>query len=51
VTLLAELDAFYTDHRLWGELDAGVDGLVVWFDCKCGAKMSRRLEEGHRAVA
>jgi hypothetical protein len=26
VTLLTELEGFYTDHRLWGELKAGVDG-------------------------
>jgi hypothetical protein len=26
VSLLTELDAFYTDHRLCGGLDAGVDG-------------------------
>jgi hypothetical protein len=29
VTLLAELNAFYTDHRLCGELDAGVECEVV----------------------
>ena len=26
VILLTELDAFYTDHRLCGELEAGVEG-------------------------
>jgi hypothetical protein len=26
MSLLAELDAFFTDHRQCGDLDAGVDG-------------------------
>jgi hypothetical protein len=46
VTLLTELDAFYLDHRLCDELDAGVDGPVVWFDCECGARISRRDDAG-----
>jgi hypothetical protein len=29
VSLLTELDAFFTDHRLCDDLDAGVDGPVV----------------------
>ena len=33
VSLLTELDAFYVDHRRCGDLDAGVDGVVIWFDC------------------
>ena len=41
VSLLTELDAFYTDHRQCGELDAGVDGLIVWLACECGARMVR----------
>ena len=40
VTLLTELDAFYLDHRRCGELEAGVDGPVVWFDCECGARIA-----------
>jgi hypothetical protein len=28
VSLLTELDAFFTDHRLCADLDAGVDGPV-----------------------
>jgi hypothetical protein len=36
VTLLTELDAFFTDHRLCGELDASVDEPVVSFACDCG---------------
>jgi hypothetical protein len=33
VGLLAELDAFFTDHHDCGDPDAGVDGAVVWLDC------------------
>jgi hypothetical protein len=48
VSLLTELDAFYVDHRLCGELEAGVDGPVVWFDCECGASMARRTDDDAR---
>jgi hypothetical protein len=41
VSPLTDLDAFFTDHRRCGELDAGVDGLLVWFDCECGARIAR----------
>jgi hypothetical protein len=46
VTLLTELDAFYVDHRRYGEMDAGVDGVVIWFDCECGAQIARRADDG-----
>jgi hypothetical protein len=46
VTLLSELDAFFTDHRLCSELDAGVDGSIVWIACDCGARLARRVDEG-----
>jgi hypothetical protein len=49
VTLLTELDAFYLDHQRRGELEAGVDGPTVWFDCECGAMMAARADEGYRA--
>jgi hypothetical protein len=42
VSLLTEPDAFYTEHRRCGELDAGVDGAVVWMVCECGAGVARR---------
>jgi hypothetical protein len=42
VTLLTELDAFFTDHRQCGDLNAGVDGPIVWIGCACGARMARR---------
>jgi hypothetical protein len=45
VTLPAELDAFYLDHRRCGELDAGVDGPAVWLACECGAGTARRADE------
>lgn len=35
MSLLTELDAFYTEHHRCGELEAGVEGPVVWFDCAC----------------
>jgi hypothetical protein len=46
VSLLTDLDAFSTEHRRCGDLDAGVDGPVVWFDCECGAGIARRADEG-----
>jgi hypothetical protein len=33
MSLLTELDAFFTDHRQCGELDAGVEGPIVWMAC------------------
>jgi hypothetical protein len=44
VSLLTELDAFFTDHRQCGDLDAGVDGQMVWIVCDCGASMARRAD-------
>jgi hypothetical protein len=44
VSLLSELDAFYTEHRRCGELAAGVDALVVWIACECGARIARPME-------
>jgi hypothetical protein len=47
VSLLDELDAFFTDHHHCGDLGAGVDGPIVWIACDCGARMARRVEEGN----
>jgi hypothetical protein len=47
--LLADLDAFYLEHRRCSELDGAVDGPVVWLACDCGASMARRADEDHRA--
>jgi hypothetical protein len=46
VSLLAELKAFCVDHRRCGDLDADVDGVVIWFDCECGARIARRADDG-----
>jgi hypothetical protein len=46
VSLLTDLDAFFTEHGRCGDLDAGVDGPVVWIACECGASMARRVDEG-----
>ena len=45
VRLLTELDAFFTDHHHCGDLDAGVEGEVVWIACPCGSSMARRVDE------
>jgi hypothetical protein len=42
MSLLTELDAFFTDHHQCGDPDAGVDGPIVWIACDCGASMARR---------
>jgi hypothetical protein len=49
VTILTELDAFSLDYRQCGELEAGVDGPIVWIACGCGATVARRADEGNRA--
>ena len=46
MSLLTELDAFFTDHYRCGDLDAGVEGPIVWLACDCGARMARRVDEG-----
>jgi hypothetical protein len=46
VSLLTDLDAFYLDHRRCGELEARVDGAVVWVDCECGARIAGLADEG-----
>jgi hypothetical protein len=40
------LGAFFTDHLRCGDLDIGVEGRVVWIACECGARMTRRVDEG-----
>jgi hypothetical protein len=51
MSLLAELDSFFTDHHHCGDLDAGVDGPIVWIACECGARMVHRADEDERATA
>jgi hypothetical protein len=36
VSLLTELDAFFTDHRQCGDLDAGIDGPIVGWRATAG---------------
>jgi hypothetical protein len=45
VSLLTELDAFFTDHQRCGDLDASVDDPIFWIACPCGARMARRVDE------
>jgi hypothetical protein len=49
-----ELDAFYTEHRPCGELDADVEG-IVWMTCDCGAALAAVLHAAlgflHRATS
>jgi hypothetical protein len=49
VSLLTDLDAFLTEHGRCGDLDAGVEGPVVWIACECGARMARRADADDRA--
>jgi hypothetical protein len=44
MSLLTELDAFFTEHPRCGELDAGVGGPIVWIACDCGARIARRAD-------
>jgi hypothetical protein len=46
VSLLTELDAFFIEHHRCGDLDAGVEGPIVWVACDCGARMARRADDG-----
>jgi hypothetical protein len=45
IGLAHDLDVFYLDHRQCGDLDAGVEGPIVWTACRCGARMVRRGDE------
>jgi hypothetical protein len=44
VTLLADLDAFFIDHRQCGDRRR-IGGSIVWIACDCGARMARRVDE------
>lgn len=52
VSLLTDLDTFFTEHGRCGDLDAGVDDVMVWIACDCGASMAPRVDErdGHGAA-
>jgi hypothetical protein len=36
VSLLTDLDAFFTEHSRCGGLDGNVGGPIVWIVCYCG---------------
>jgi hypothetical protein len=40
MSLLTELDTFFSEHRACGDVDAGVEGPFVWIACECGAGMA-----------
>jgi hypothetical protein len=42
MSLLTDLDAFFSEQRRCGELDAGVDGPIVWIACPCRASRAQR---------
>jgi hypothetical protein len=42
--LLADLDAFFTEHRDCGELGSGVEGDLAWMACECGARIEREAD-------
>jgi len=49
MSLLADLDAFYLEHRRCGEFEAGVEDTTpaahVWIACDCGAVLVRVTTE------
>ena len=49
MSLLTDLNAFSLEHRYCGDLEAGVDGDVVWIACPCGAIIARRVDEAEDA--
>jgi hypothetical protein len=48
IGLAQDIYAFFLEHGRCGDLDAGVDGPVVWIACPCGASMTRRADEDVR---
>jgi hypothetical protein len=49
MSLLTDLDAFFIEHQRCGDLDAGVEGPIVWIACDYGASMARRVDEADDA--
>ena len=49
MSLLTELDAFFTDHRRCATWTPGVDWPIVWIACPSGARMARPADEDERA--
>jgi hypothetical protein len=46
--LVADLEAFYQEHRRCGALDGGVERGIVWMACWCGAKLARPVGDPPR---
>jgi hypothetical protein len=46
VSLLTDLHASYLDHRRCGELEAGVEGPVIWRPASAARVMARRADDG-----
>jgi hypothetical protein len=44
--LALDIDAFYLEHGRGGDLDAGVEGEVIWIACDCGASISASRGRG-----
>jgi len=44
MSLLTDLDAFFTEHCRCGELDGGVESDIVWMACDCEARIVRRVD-------
>jgi hypothetical protein len=40
---LADLDAFFTEHRCCGDLSGDIDGDRVWLACACGVRIEREV--------
>jgi hypothetical protein len=51
VSLLTDLDAFSTEHRRCGDLGGGVDDVMVWIACDCGASMASCVDDDDRRAA
>jgi hypothetical protein len=49
IGLARDIDAFFREHRRRGDLDAGVDGPIVWMACDCGASIAHRVDEADHA--
>jgi hypothetical protein len=47
--VLLDLDAFYLEHRLCGDLDGDAKGERAWLAClACGARIERPVETSRR---
>jgi len=50
--LLLDLDAFFLEHRLCGDLDGGMSKERAWLTCTaCGARIVRQVSENDACSA